>query len=224
MRRVIVMDLIMNRTAILVNSGVFGAFFLYMTWRGPTSPGAFALFSSLMVSFVPAAIVTREDKFKAMALVASLPVTRRTVVLARYTLSLGMAIAGILLAMALGSWLPGSQLSADVLFRPGPLLTAFAMTSVLIAVLLPFTLRFGALGLMIALVSFQVVGIVLFVVVQATGSSVDNRIAERVVAEILALQAWLGPVAFDLFLVCLLLAGLAASCLISVRVFRKREL
>jgi hypothetical protein len=214
----------MNRTAMMVNSGIFGAFFLYMAWRGPTSPRAYAVLSSLMVSFVPALIVTREDKFKAMALVASLPVSRRTVVLARYTLTLGVAVVGILLAMCLGSWLPGSQLDADVLMRPGPLLMALAVAMVLIGFLLPFTLRFGFMGLMIALVSFQVVGILLFVTVQATGSSMDNHIAERVLAGILELQARVGPAVFHFLLIGLLLAGVVVSCLISIRVFQEREL
>ncbi|MFC1791921.1 ABC-2 transporter permease [Gemmatimonadota bacterium] len=224
MYKVMRMDLILNRTAMLVNATVFGGFFLYMTLRGPTSPMVFMVFASVMVSFMPAMIVTREDKFKAMALVCSLPVDRRTVVKARYALSLILALLGILSAICLGSWLPGTQLGPELLLRWAPLLAAISVTSLFITLILPFTMRFGALGLMLSLAALQVVGIVLFTVVQLSGSSADNLLAERVVEGILGLHQRFGPLGFDLLLLSCLALLWATSYAVSVRVFRHREL
>jgi hypothetical protein len=223
MLKVMRMDLIMNRNAMLVNMCTSGAFLLYMTWRGPTSPVTFAVFGSLMVSMLPAIIVTREDKFKAMGLGCSLPVARRTIVLARYALSLGLAGMGLAVAMNLGAWMPNSVMSPELLFRQGPLLAGVSVSVLLIALVLPFTLRFGLLGLMLALVGFQVMGIILFTVVQLTGSSADHALAERIIGGIAALYSRLGAFGFDILLLGALLALLAASLAVSVRVFQLRE-
>jgi len=224
MRRVMRMDLIFNKSAFLVNSGVFGAFFIYMIFRGPEAPTAFAVFVSLMVSFFPAMAVTREDKFKAMTLTCSLPVDRRTIVRARYALGLAMAACGLLVVWILGSWMPGSVMTAGLLFRQGPILTAAFVTVTLISLVLPFTLRFGAFGLLLALAGFQVVGIVLFAVVQRTGSSVDNRVAERIAQGVLALREGLGPSVFTAAVIVFLLVLLALSLAVSERVFENRML
>ena len=223
MLKVMRMDLIMNRNAMLVNICTFGAFLLYMTWRGPTSAVTYAVFSSLMVSMLPAIIVTREEKFKAMGLGCSLPVARRTIVLARYALSLGLAGMGLAVAMNLGAWMPNSVMSPELLFRPGPLLAGVSVSVLLIALVLPFTLRFGLLGLMVALVGFQVLGIILFTVVQLTGSSADSALGERIVRGILGLHDRLGPWGFDALLVFCLLVLLSASLALSMRVFQRRE-
>jgi len=224
MRRVMRMDLIFNKNALLVNYGIFGAFFVYMIFRGPDTPIVFAVFGSLMVSFLPAMIVTREDKFKAVALVCSLPVDRRTIVRARYALGLLMAASGLLVAWVLASWVPGSVMRPGLLFSQGPILTACFVTVTLISLLLPFTLRFGALGLLLALAGFQVVGIILFTVVQRLGSSVDNRVAERIVQGILTVREALGSTGFTGLLVLCLLCLLALSVAVSERVFESRTL
>jgi hypothetical protein len=98
------------------------------------------------------------------------------------------------------------------------------VTTIIIALVLPFTLRFGALGLMVALAGFQVLGIILFTVVQLRGSSVDNALAERIVRGIMGAYERLGPLGFDALLVFSLLVVLSASLAVSVWVFQRREL
>ena len=223
MLKIVRMDLILNRNAILLNASVLGAFFLYMVWRGPERPMSFAVFCSLMVSFLPLPIVTREDKFKAIGLGCSLPVARRTIVMARYALSFGLAGAGLFLVGAAAAWMPNSVMTPELLFQSGPVLAALSISTIALALLLPFTLRFGALGLMVALVGFQVLGITLFTLVQLRGPAVGGGLGGMIARGIMGAHERLGPVGFDVLLIVFLLALLSASLAVSVWVFQRRE-
>jgi len=223
MLKIVRMDWILNRNAILMNASVLGAFFLYMVWRGPERPMVFAVFCSLMVSFLPLPIVTREDKFKAMGLGCSLPVARRTIVMARYALSFGLAATGILVVGIAAGWMPNSVMTPGLLFRAGPILAALSISTIGLALLLPFTLRFGALGLMVALVGFQVLGIVLFTVVQLRGPSAGGGLGDMIARGIMGAHERLGPLGFDALLVFFLMVLVSASMAVSVWVFQRRE-
>jgi hypothetical protein len=224
MFKVMMKDLIMNRTALLANLLIMAAFLVFMSsWEEGASLGTYAFFSGVMMAFVPAMIVTREDKFKAMALGCSLPVSRETIVRARYVLAVGLGVAGILLAFSLAALAPTSQLGGAELFRLEPGLRALSVTTLLIALLLPFTLRFGAFGLILVLGSFQVLGIVALTLVKFTRSSADKRLVDSIVQSVGSLYAKFGPVGFDLLVVAFLAAVLLASYALSVWVFRRRE-
>jgi len=225
MFKVMMKDLIMNRTALVANAFIMAAFLVFMaSWEEGASLGTFAFFSGLMMAFVPAMIVTREDKFKAMALGCSLPVSRKTIVRSRYLLAVGLAVVGILFALSLAALAPTSQLMAAELFRMETVLRALSVTIILIALLLPFTLRFGALGLILVLGSFQVLGILALTMVKFTRSSADKRLVDSIIESVESLYARFGPIGFDLLLVLFLAAVLVASYAVSVWVFRRREL
>lgn len=218
-------DLILNRKVILINGVIFAVLLgFFATWQTDLPPRAYAGFSALMLSFLPAVMVTREDKFNAMVLGCSLPVSRKTIVRARFVLWLGLALAGVAGAFALGAFLPSSNFVAADLFTRGPILTALTGVSLLLALLLPFTLRFGMKGVLIFLASTQVLGVILLTVMQMTRSSLDRALVERILGGIAQLQALLGPSGFDVLLVALLVGLLGASYLLSVRVFEGREL
>jgi len=222
MRNVILKDLILNRNAIFVNVVILGAFLIYAVWdRVPA--GVYAFFAAIMFSFLPIPVVTREDKYKAFALTCSLPVTRRTIVQARYVVTLGFAVGGVLLAMILAAVLPFSSLDIRVLFSPGPTLTALTVVTVITALLLPFTLRFGFFGLLVVLVVLQVLGVVLFTVAELTQSSADKRLVAAIAGSARSLAGDIGVPAFTALAgVCL--AGIVLlSFLVSVRVFERRE-
>ena len=225
MLKVMRMDLILNRTALLSNLMIMGAFLVFMSsWEEGAPPGTYAVFSGLMMAFVPVMVVTREDKFKAMALGCSLPLTRKTIVRSRYLLALGAAVLGIGLAMTLAVLAPTSRLTASALLRPEILLRAFSVTVLLISILLPFTLRFGAFGLILVLASFQVLGIVALTLVKYTRSSSDQRLVGSIVEGIGRLYQWAGPSGFYLMLLLFLTLVLLASYVISLWIFRRREL
>jgi len=223
MREVIFKDLFLNWRMILVNALVFGAFMSYMAWQSDTRVEVFTLFSTVMVTFAPVAILTRENA-KTLSLGCSLPVTRRTIVRARYVLMFGLAALGVVFAMTLGATLPFSRLDATALFSGRAVGIALVVAAVLIALVVPFTMRFGAFGLIIALVSLQVVGGVLLIAVRITRSSADKRIAAAVMGAVRGLHDRLGPLGFDLALVAFVVLVLTVSYAVSVRVFERRDL
>jgi ABC-type transport system involved in multi-copper enzyme maturation permease subunit len=224
MLKVMMKDLIMNRTALVANLFIMAAFLVFMSsWEEGASAGAYAFFSGIMMAMVPVMIVTREDRFQAMALGCSLPVTREAVVRSRYLLAAGTAVLGVLFAFALAALAPFSQLSAAELFRPEVILQALSVTTISTALLLPFTLRFGAFGLILVLVASQVLGIVALTMVKLTQSSADKRLLDSIIQAVSGLYVRLGPVGFDLLLVVFLAVMLLSSYAIAVWVFKRRE-
>lgn len=224
MRDVVRKDLILNRNAMAVNLLIFSAAFALLSSMSEVPSREFTVLASVMVSFLPVMIVTREDKARAMALACSLPVTRRTIVRARYGLALVLATGGILLALGLAAWLPTSAMSATALFQPANLLTALSVALLVMSLMLPLTLRFGAMGLILLLAVSQVIGIVLFTVVQITESTADKALVAAVVRGIGDVAARLGTPGFHLLLAALLAGLVAASYRVSVFVFERREL
>jgi len=225
MLRVIRKDLIMNRAVLLINAVIFGACLIFVaTLEEDTPPKLYAGFASLMMAFLPATMVTREDKFNAMALGCSLPVRRKTVVRARFALSVGMALVGILGSFLLGAFIPHSSLRASDLFSWDTFLTGMSAVTIILALLLPFTLRFGMKGILTFLVATQVLGVVLLTLTRVTASNADKAVVERIIGAVLRLHEVAGPVGFHLLLAGFLLGLLTASYHVSVRAFEMREL
>lgn len=225
MRRVMRKDLILNRNLLVINSVVFAACLTFFAvWEADVPPRVYAGFSALMLAFLPATMITREDKFNGMALGCSLPVRRRTIVRARFVLSEGIALLGILVSFLLGGFLPFSNFRPGDLFAWGPLMTGLVMITLVLSVLLPFTLRYGMKGVLLLLVSAQVLGAVLLTIMQVTQSSADKRLMERIVGGFSRLHILLGDRGFNAFLLAFLVGALAISYLVSVRVFERREL
>jgi hypothetical protein len=223
MRELIWRDVVLNRNAILVNVLVFTTFLGYAAWDA-ASPGAYIFFAAIMFSVVPITIVTREDKFKAMGLCCSLPVTRRGIVRARYVLSVGFGVAGILLALSLGAAMPFSSLDVATLLGHHQLLIAITLVTLIVSLLLPFTLRFGFMGLLVLMVALQVLGSVLLIIAQITKSSADKRVVAAVAGTVRAVAARLGEPAFSLAVLGTLALVVTVSYVVAVHVFERREL
>jgi ABC-type transport system involved in multi-copper enzyme maturation permease subunit len=224
MLRVIRKDLILNQTAIGANLLIMAGFLCFMSsWKEGASAGSFAFFSGIMMAFVPVMVITREDKFKAMALGCSLPVTRKTIVQSRYMLAVACSVIGISFAFLVGAFFPLSELDSSLLFRPGTVFLALSVTTLAIALLLPFTLRFGAMGLILVLAGFQVLGILALTLVKMNESSADKRLLDTLIGSVVDLHSQVGPGIFYLLLLLFLCGVLAASYGMSLWVFRRRE-
>lgn len=225
MRRVIRKDLILSRDVILINGIVFLAclaFFAAESTRTP--PRVYAGFASFMMAFLPAVLVTREDKFGAMALGCSLPVRRKTIVQARYVLSVIMAGVGLLGAFFFGAFAPFSHFGLADLFSWKPLLTGVTGVGLVLAIFLPFTFRFGMKGILVFLAGMQVLGALLFTLLQVTRSSLDRVIIGKIAGVFIRAHQALGTTGFTLALLASVALLLALSFLVSVRVFESREL
>jgi hypothetical protein len=226
MLEVIKKDLILNRNVTLLNTVIFAGCLVILAVWVPDSPPTrlFAGLAGVMMAFLPAITATREDRFNAMALGCSLPVRRKTIVQARFVLSLGTAVVGLLGTLLLVSLLPNSQYRVSDLFDWAPLLTALAVIAIALSLLLPFVLRFGMTGVMIFLVVTQVLGVLLLTVVSVAGFATHREIVGRILAGLARLRELTGPAAFSGLMVAALLALLTISYLISLKMFESREL
>lgn len=225
MLRVIKKELILNRNVTIINMTIMAATLVFLaTMDESFPPRMFAGFGAFMMSFLPATLVTREDKFNAMALGCSLPVRRKTIVQGRFLMSFGMALSGLTGGFLLGAYVPITAFGPEDLFVSGPILTGLSCIVLVLSFLLPVTLRFGMKGILIFLVGSQVLGVVLLTIVQLTGSSADKRIIDSIVGAFTRLQEAFGPTGFNIFWVFFLASILGISYLVSVWAFEGREL
>lgn len=218
-------DLILNKRLIFVNALIFLAclsFFAQASQQTP--PRVYAGFAGFMMAFLPSVLITREDKFNAMTLGCSLPVRRKTIVQARFLLSLGMSLVGIGGAFLLAVLVPGSSYTFGELFAWGPFITALTVITLVLSFLFSFTFRYGMKGLFIFLVTAQVLGVILFTLAQVTRSNLDKDIVDGIAGGFARVHAWAGSIGFKLILLGVIVGALSLAYRISVWAFERREL
>jgi hypothetical protein len=163
------MEFIFNRKQILITLAIFSAYFVYMSSRF-ASPRFFLVITSLMIGLaMPFGLVGREDKFKTGTLVCSLPVRRTKVVLAKYAtnwITIGFSMA---YALFLAAVVPFAKISVAEILNLKSLLVSLALISLFFCFILPFTTRFGMVGIIIFLVSTQLLGILVILLSQFLG-------------------------------------------------------
>jgi ABC-type transport system involved in multi-copper enzyme maturation permease subunit len=156
-------DLILDRRMIGLSLALYlvmGPVFMSLTREIPVT--FIAGWAGLVGAMTPLSLVAREDKFETATLTCSLPVTRDGIVASRFagawllSLSGGLAVLTVCyvaaragLAQGVGGWGEG-------------LLVAVVTIGLILAGLIPFTMRFGFAGLIGLLVALQVLGIVAF--------------------------------------------------------------
>ncbi|MBN2264597.1 MAG: ABC-2 transporter permease [Candidatus Aminicenantes bacterium] len=226
MLRILRLEYLFNRRQVLIVLAIFTAYFAYIAGR-IESPRLFIVMTSLMVGLaMPFTILGREDKFKTASLVCSLPVRRSTVVLGKYA-STWMAIGlGLAYALLLTAVLPFSKISVSEVLGPKTLLISLFLMSLVFAVILPFTLRFGLSGIIILLVGTQLLGIVALFMTQLGGGA-KNPLRTVIRAVEGGLRALLGHDPTAGFLLTLLAAVVvinAASIVIGQALYARRDL
>jgi ABC-type transport system involved in multi-copper enzyme maturation permease subunit len=226
MLKVLRLEYLFSRRQVLIVLAVFSAYFAYMAGR-IDSPRLFIVMTSVMVGLsMPFTILGREDKFKTAALVCSLPVRRSTVVLGKYAASWIAIGLGLGYALLLTAVLPFSKIAAAEVLSPKTLLVSLFLISLIFAVILPFTLRFGLVGVIALLVGTQLLGVVALFVAQLV--RVPNnplRIAFRAVERGLKSLLYHEPTAgFLLALLAAVLAINALSILVGWLLYSRRDL
>jgi len=173
MIKVLRMEFVFNRRQLAITMAIFSIYFGWMANRIP-SPRAFLVLTSLMIGLaIPFGILGREDKFKTASLVCSLPLRRSSVVLAKYAMSWITIGLALIYAIVLTAVLPFARIPLGEILNPKSLLISLAMISLLFSFILPFTTRFGLIGIIIFLVSTQVLGILLLVLGQILGPALN---------------------------------------------------
>ena len=130
-----------------------------------TAVGA-AFIGALMATTMAA----REDKLRTSATLASLPVSRRTLVEARYLVAYIVGAATYLVVVVMAAALPWSVQRAAELVELKTLLLTLTLASVAIALMMPLVTRFGLLGVIAFLGAFQVLGVTVMVAFEFFGS------------------------------------------------------
>lgn len=226
MLKLLRMEYLLNRRQILIVLAIFSVYFLYMAYR-IDSPRVFLVSLCLMMGLaVPFGFVGREDKFKTAALVCSLPVRRTTIVLAKYAIS-GMAMGlGLAYGLLLAAALPFTKISVVEILTVKSILIALLLVSVLSGFIHPFTIRFGLAGIIIFLVSSQLLGIVALVLAQFLGRG-PNPLRSAIAAVEKGLRTMLYHEATPGFLALLaaaIIAVNAGSFLVSRALYARRDL
>jgi len=223
------------RRDLILNRYIVGP--AYLLWSamwlgGPAMSGdtmPFGLWSggvSFACAFLPVMTLIREDKFKAGALVCSLPVTRDAIVASRYLGGWLLALTGV--AVAIAAMLTLSLFGVNPLRPPTPMLPATVVTVVglALAVMLPMVIRFGMVGVFSLLIGAQLLG----VVVLLAGAMFDARVVQGIEAAVKAivsgsarLRDALGPAAYSAVLVAAVAVLNYASFRLSSLLYRRRE-
>jgi ABC-type transport system involved in multi-copper enzyme maturation permease subunit len=152
-------------------------------------PGA-GRFTAVGAAFIGALMATtmaaREDKLRTAATLASLPVSRRTLVEARYLVAYIVGAATYLVVVVMAAALPWSVQRAADLVDVRTLLLTVTLASMAIALLMPVVIRHGLLGVMVFLGAFQLLGVVVMVAFEFFGSrsavGVFSAIERRITA------------------------------------------
>lgn len=163
------------RKDVLLNGKQFWGLFPWFAWAayalGQEHMGAMTAVSGAMIgALMTVTLCAREDKFHATAVLASLPVPRRTFVQARYVLAFAVGAASLVIVAGMGAVLPWSMQTAAQAFDLRTLLLGATVAGVSAALLMPLAIRFGLVGVVGLLAVLQVAGIALLVLPAALGT------------------------------------------------------
>jgi ABC-type transport system involved in multi-copper enzyme maturation permease subunit len=218
-------DVVLGRRTLIVNGSLaLVAPFILLMPDEPPPVILYVLYVGLLCTMLPVSLIAKEEKFSATAFTCSLPVTRRDIVTSRYVGGWFIAGGWMAVVLAVGLTAPAVR---DLWSGGGggALLAGFAMLGLAMAIVVPFTIRFGMNGLLFGLVGLQVLGMALFLVALATGG-LDGieRAVETVVDAVGGYHERVGPAGFA----ATVIFGVAllnwASWRASLRIFRTRDL
>jgi hypothetical protein len=219
---------ILSRRNLLAIVGIFLAFQAYFVCR-VSSPRLYLIFAAVYASMLTLTLFLREDRFGATAWSCTLPVRRRDLVLAR-SLGAWIIVTGSLaLALLLAGIMPGSAVPVAAVFNPATLFLAAAAVTIVLALMLPFAIRFGFLGVMIFLVGIQVVGVaVLLIAVNTLDSARASKGVlaggmEALTEDLAVVRDFLSPPVFYLAVTAALIVVNWLGFRLAVALFRRRE-
>jgi len=226
MFKILRLEFLFNRWQLLIVLAIFTAYFAYMAYQ-IDSPRIFVVTMSIMIGLsMPFIILGREDKFKTAALMCSLPVRRTTIVLGKYAATWGAIGLGLGYALLFKAVFPFSKFAIGEILTARNFLVSLFLISLIVAVILPFTIRFGLTGIIILLVSGQLLGILALILTQALGGASNPmrfffRAVKSGLQTLLTREATPG---FHLKLVAAIVAVNAASLFISRALYARRDL
>jgi len=161
-------ELILNKNLIIMFLVYVSVLGIWASLQKIPSKMVIMLFS-FIVPMLSLSLQAREDKFKAWVSTCSLPTTRNTLIKARFFTIWIFTFTALLYAVVVGALIPGNQAMLAQLLTLKTLFLCLFFISLCLALLLPFIIRFGIVGIMIFLVAAQVLGIVFLMLTRLTG-------------------------------------------------------
>jgi hypothetical protein len=221
-------DLILTWRVMLPSILFYTAFQVWIV-REINHPTLWLVFICVYMTFLTVIPINVDDKAGTNAWSCTLPVTRADLVRGRYVTAWALIALMFTLAILVATFVPGSKLSAEMILNPNSLLLTMGIATFILAPLIPFTLKFGMMGVMLMLVVFQVLGAGLFVVARLTGAmdAVEGGIAAPfrvVIGGVTAFRDNLPALAFQLVVLAALVLVNAASYRFALAIFRRKEL
>ena len=222
-------DWILHRRVLLITYGMFGAFQIYSS-ISVSSPRVWLVFASIYAGLLTVVPFAREDKFRSTAWTCTLPVTRTQIVRARLIGAWVLVLAALAAAAVLASIVPGSQVNAMTVLTPANLLAAGTAITLIFSLMLPFTIRFGLMGVLIFGVVAQLLGGGLLMIGMISrnrggGSGRSLFAALTPIAEFVrGAHETLPAVAFYLLALCVLAAVNWLGYRLALALFARREL
>ena len=217
------------RKDLLLNTRHFWGFAPWFVWVAyamsePDAGRITAVGGAVMGSLLAATIAAREDKLRTTATVASLPVSRATLVAARYLLAGAVGAATYVVVVAMAAGLPWSVQQAAELIQTRTVLLMLTLTSIAIAVLMPVVIRFGMLGVIVFFGVFQLLGVALMVAFEFFGSRSLRGVFGAIEGGIAALHRGLDQPAVVLETTAAVALALWLSFRLSVFLAERRDL
>jgi ABC-type transport system involved in multi-copper enzyme maturation permease subunit len=200
--------------------------FLFVAYA-MSEPGAgrmTAVGAAFVGSLMAATIGAREDKLRTTATLASLPVSRRTLVRARYIVAFAVGSATYVVVVAMSAALPWSVQRTAELVETRILLLTLSLAGIAIAVLMPVVVRWGVLGVVVFLGVFQLLGVGLMVSFEFFGSRKGIAPISAVERGIVSLYRGLDQPAVILETAIVVGAALWASYRLSAWLAERRDL
>jgi ABC-type transport system involved in multi-copper enzyme maturation permease subunit len=136
----------------------------------PDAGRMMAVGAAFIGALLATTIAAREDKLRTSATLASLPVSRRTLVEARYLMAYIVGAATYLIVVVMAAALPWSVQRAAELVELRTLLLTLTLASMAIALMMPVVIRFGIFGVVLLLGTLQVLGVAVMVAFEFFGS------------------------------------------------------
>jgi len=184
-----------------------------------TAVGA-AFIGALMATTMAA----REDKLRTSATLASLPVSRRTLVEARYLVAYIVGAATYLIVVVMAAALPWSVQRVAELVELRTLLLTLTLASMAIALMMPVVIRFGIFGVVLLLGAFQLLGVAVLVAFEFLGSRSAVGVFSVVERSIAALHQGLNQPVVILETAAVVAAATWLSFRLSVFLAERRDL
>lgn len=217
-------DFILNKRILAINAAIllgWNLYFISNDIRLVPYLGLNSIGIALAIALVP---FTREDQGKTGILSCSLPSKRETLVSARFLFAILTVPAGLTILLLMAKLAPFSRVIINAVSALEVLAATSALGIAVVILAIPFTLKFGRLGLIMILLFFQVLGVLLVLAATLCNQRVNLRAMVGKIASALAsLKSFLGHNLYQLLLVTILVLVATASLKISRRIFRRRE-